>query len=730
MAERTERRREPYNMGDLRPLYAPRSIAVIGASPRSGSFGGRTVENLAGFDGALYPINERYDEMAGIRCYPSLAALPAVPDLAVLATPAAGAEQLIEDCIAAGVPAVLVYASGFAEIGDPAQVALQERIARRAAEAGIRLLGPNCVGLLNYTSGARVTFAGVPEGRLAEGPAIGLVCQSGALGFALSQAMDRGVGFSHVLSCGNSADVDVADWVAALAEDPACTAIACVFEGLADPRKFLRAAEIAWERDKPLIVYKMATGEEGASAAMSHTGSLAGSATFWNALFERAGVVCVQDFDALVETAWFFAKADAPRAPGIAVLSGSGGAAIMAADFAEATGVALPQPSPQVVDRLRELVPPFVPARNPCDVTAGVINDLETLLACADAMLGDPAFGALVFGYTYAYETATARQPHLREIARRHGKPLIYLWLTQLLEGPGTREAERDPNIMVFRSIRRAFTTLKAWNDRAARRAAMRRAVPPSTAHDDRVAAAVILRSVPGPVLGERSSKALLAAYGIATPGERLVTDATAAVDSARAFGTPLAMKIDSADIPHKTEAGGVMLNVTGPRAAGEAFDRIMANCRAAHPSAAIDGVLVQEMVPQGLEIIAGFRNAEGFGPMLTVGLGGVLTEVLGDAVTAVAPLSEDQALDLLKRLRGARLFDGYRGSPPVAIDELARAVAAISRIASDFEDEISELDVNPLICLPDRVVAVDGLVVKSSAASPPPMRNVVREDI
>lgn len=704
-------RRAPYSRDDLLPLFAPRSIAVIGASPRAGSFGGRTVENLAGYDGALYLVNEKYQQIGDRPCYASLVDLPEVPDLAVLTTPAASTEALLEDCIAAGVPAVMVYASGFSEVATDAGRAMQARLAARAAEAGVRLLGPNCVGLLNYTSGARITFAGTPEGRLEGGPAIGLICQSGALGFALVQAMERGVGFSHVLSCGNSADVDVADWVAALADEPSCSAIACAFEGVADPLKFLAAAKIAWARNKPLVVYKMAVGEEGAAAAMSHTASLAGSAELWQALFDKGGAVAVEDFDALIETAWFFAKAPEPTAEGAAMLSGSGGAAIMSSDFAEIAGVPMPQPGPEALERLKALLPPFVPARNPCDVTAGVINDMETLLSCADALLGDPAYGALIYGYAYAYETATARQPHLSALAARHGKPIVYVWLTQLLEGPGSAEAESDPNVMVFRSMRRAFDTLRVWADRGARRARGEAAIAaPEVAGRD--AAEAILAGASGRALGERASKQILAAYGVAVPGERLVTDASGAVAAAEAFGTPLAMKVDSPDILHKSDAGGVVLGVEGGPEARAAYEQIMAACRAAYPEARIDGVLMQEMVPQGLELIAGFRNAEGFGPVLTVGLGGVLTEVLGDTVSALAPVGEAEAERMLRRLRGARLLDGYRGAPPVPVTQIARVVAALSQIAMDFPDRLAEFDVNPLICLPDRVVAVDGLAV------------------
>lgn len=707
-------RGDPWTREALLPLYAPRSIAIVGASMRPGSFGARTLANLAAYDGRIHLVNARYDTIDGRPCHASVRVLPEVPDLVVITTPAPTVEEVLEDCIAAGVPAAIVYASGFAETGDPEDAARQDRLATRAAEAGLRLLGPNCVGMLDYVSGARVTFAGVPAGRVTEGPAIGLICQSGALGFALAQAMDRGVAFSHVLSCGNSADVDVADWISALADDPHCSVIACAFEGAPDPRRFLAAAERAWARDKPLVVFKLATGEEGAVAAMSHTGSLAGSHAAWTALFDRAGAIVVEDFDALVETAAFFAKAPAPDASGVAVLSGSGGAAIMAADCAETEGVALPQPSEAVRARLRAGLPPFVQPRNPVDATAQIINDMSALLDCADALLGDPAFGTLVFGYPYAYDTATARQPHLSALAARHGKPICLVWLTQLLEGPGTREAEADPNLVVFRSMRRCFRTLRAWHDRGARRRQPVRSAL-ATYDRDRVRA-LFTDAGPGP-LGEGPSKAILAACEIALPQGGRAADAAGAAELAERIAGPVAIKIDSPDIPHKTEAGGVMLGVTGPEAAAEAFQRVLTRCRAAAPGARITGVTVEEMIPPGVEVIIGIRDQEGFGPTVTVGLGGVFTELLRDTRTVLAPVDISEALAMLRGLRGARVFNGFRGAPPIDLVAVAGVVATLSQLAADSGGRLAEFEVNPLICLPDRAVAVDGMAV----LAPPP---------
>lgn len=703
-------RLEPYRRADLRPLYDPRSVAIIGASPRPTSFGARTAANLRGFfGGRTLLVNDKYDRIGETPCYPNLRALPQVPDVALITTPAASVEPIIEDCIDAGIPSVMLYASGFAEIGTREAIETQNRIVRRARDANLRLLGPNCVGLLNYTSGARITFAAVPETRPLAPFAIGLVSQSGALGFALAQAIERGVSFSHVLTSGNSGDVDVADWIAVLAEDPACAVIACAFEGIAHPLKMLAAAERAWEHDKPLVVFKLATGETGAAAALSHTGSLAGSNASWRALFERGGAVVVDNFEDLIETAAFFGKVGRPKAEGVAVLAGSGGAAIMGADSAEQHGVPLPQPEPRVRAVLEARIPPFGAPRNPCDVTAQVISDPESLMACADALLSDPNYAALVYGCPYAYAPATERLPHLSALARRHGKPICAVWLTQYLEGPGSDVIERDPDIAMFRSMDRCFSALAAWTARADRAAHL----PAGLIVDaERQASAAALLPPGQAVLGERDTKALLAAYGVAISRDIPVANADEAADAARRLGGRVAMKIDSPDIAHKSEAGGVVLGVEGDAAVRAAFDAIMSSCAKAAPGAALQGVIVQEMVAAGVEIIVGIKNDPGFGPMIVVGLGGVLTELLRDSVTALAPVDEREAMRLLARLRGATILDGFRGSPPVDRGELARTISRISVLACAHRDRLRELDVNPLICRGASVVAVDGLAV------------------
>lgn len=709
-----------YRAADLRPLLSPRSIAVVGASARQGSFGERTVHHLAGFTGRLHLVNSRYDRLGERPCHPSLTALPEVPELVVAATPMEAAEAVLEECVTLGVGALVLYAAGFAETARPERVALQARLVARARQGRVRLVGPNCLGLVDYASGAWASFMSVPKPwRPLSGPAIGIVSQSGNLGFALAQATEAGAAVGRILTCGNSADVDVADYVAALAEDPSCSAIALLFEGLSDPRRLLEAAELAWANDKPLVVHKLATGASGAEAALSHTGSLAGSEAAYRAAFARCGAVMAEQYEGLLELTSFLAKAPPPRAAGVAVVSTSGGSAIMAADRAEARGVAMPQPGEAARAVLEARIPEFGSARNPCDVTAQVLTDPDSLRACAGALLADPAYGALIMPNGFAYDTATPRYAMLDALAAEHGKPGCIVWTSQYLEGPGAREAEALPRVALFRSMDRCMAALAAWQARAALRAsgrpAPRRAAPPGAAE----AVAALLDRAEGPVLTEREAKAVLAAYGIPVVTETLAADADAAVAAAEAAGYPVVLKVESPDLPHKTEAGVIRLDLRDAAAVREAHATILANAARAAPQARINGVLVQPMVPAGIEMMVGATRDPLFGPTVLVGLGGILVELLRDSALALAPVGREEALDMLGRLKGAKLLDGFRNLPAVDRDTLAGIVQRVSELAADHAGRIAEIDVNPVICAGTRQVAVDALIALRQPLAP-----------
>ncbi len=709
-------RRDPYTREEMRRLVAPQSVAVVGVSERTNAFGSRTVANLKAFDGCLYQINAKHAELAGRPCYPDIAALPETPDCIVIATPREAVEPVVRDCAARGVGAVLVLAAGFAETGKPEHVALQQRLVEIARGADMRLVGPNTIGLVNYARGAGLTFSAMPERRPLQPHAIGIVSQSGSLGFSLAQGIERGVSVSHVLTAGNSCDVDVADHVAYLAQDPQCRAIACLFEGMADPGRMLRAAALAWEAEKPLVLYKIATGQEGARAALSHTGSLAGSDAAYAAGFARAGVVQVDTLEALIEAASFFAKAGAPRARGVAVIATSGGATIIAADKAEAHGVDLPQPGPEAAAVLAVQVPEYGSTRNPCDVTAQVIGSADSLAACAGALLADPLYGVMVTSHAYAYKSATARLPVFSRVAEANGKLVCNVWAPEWLGGPGARETESDPHLALFHSMDRCFSAIKAWHRRDALRRAGRTGEGRISDPAAKARMEALLAQTIGSSLTEREAKGVMALYGIPVVEDRLVGSAAAAREAAEAVGFPVVLKGESPDILHKTEAGLVKLSLRSAAEVERAHADILAAVEAVTPKADFRGVVVQPMIPRGVEVMVGARHDPQFGPLVVVGLGGVLVEILRDTALSLAPVGRAEAEAMLRGLKGAALLDGFRGAPAVDVARLAEIVCRFSELAADAGAAVAEMEINPLICAGDWIVAADALIVKGGA--------------
>ena len=402
----------------------------------------------------------------------------------------------------------------------------------------MRLLGPNCVGFMNYGLGVIGTFGTASYKGAPRPGAIGLVSQSGAVGAALAQAQEHGTALSHLLTCGNASDIDVADQVAYLAADPACKAIACLFEGMADPSRFLAAAALCNEAGKPLVVHKLGTSERGAQAAVSHTGSVAGSQAAYRAAFQQAGVILVDEVEALLDTCSFFAKAPPPKARGVAVAAVSGGACIMLADKAEQHGVELPHPVAATMEVLERLIPEYGAPGNPCDMTAQVLSTPQQLHDCFEALMADPQYGALVVPHTYAYAPATERIGILGKAAAQHGKIACNVWLTQHLEGPGAIESEQHPHVATFRSMNHCMAALAAWHGRAdwlARRTQRDGRLSPPEARD---AAARLIDACPHPTLTEREGKEVLAAYGVPVVRELLTHSADEAARAA-ATGRP-----------------------------------------------------------------------------------------------------------------------------------------------------------------------------------------------
>ena len=712
--------RELYGAKELSRLLRPRSVAVIGASATPGSFGYRTLQNTAfGYTGKVYPINPKHGEILGRACYPTIENLPEVPDCVVLSVPAAQALPVVEQCAALGVGGAVIYSSGFLETGDSERVAQQHRLAAIARQSGMRILGPNCIGVMNFVDRVGLSFQpGLNELPMITGP-IGLVVQSGALGFIIAQGMQRGIGFSYNIAPGNSCDVDICDLINFLVEDETTKAIACVFEGISDGARFLEAARRALVSGKPIIAYKMGRNDLSRRTALSHTGTLTGSNAAYDAAFERAGVVRVDDFEAVLETVAFFTKAGRPVARGIGVMSASGGAAIMASDKAEELGISLPPLAPETSAKLREKMPDFGSSANPCDITAASWHDHTMYGHCIEAFAADPSFAAVVVPMMSVHAPPTVeRAAYLCEVAAGLDKPLCIVWLNEWYQGPGSEVYDRSRELSMFRSMRRCLATLKSWMEYHERREALlARRTPRLASEDCAVRARALLAGCrAGETLSEGASKALLASYGIPVTREKLALTEDEAVQAAAALGYPVVLKAESAAILHKTEAGIVHLALANEHAVRTAYRSIKETVARLPGPPPLAGVSVQEMVGGGIEVMAGVRNDPQFGPLVVCGMGGVLVEVLRDTAHALAPVSKAEALDMLRSLKGYKLLAGFRGGKPVALDALAEAIARLSELASDQRERLAELDVNPIVASSERVVAVDALAVIARA--------------
>ena len=703
-----------YGAAELERLVNPRVVAVVGASDTLGSFGQRTLANMADFDGAVFGINPKYRSLMDRPCMPSLADLPRSPDCVVICTARPTVRGMIEAAGEVGAGGAIVYASGFGETGKPDRIAAQAELVDVARRVGVRLAGPNCVGIANTRSRAGMNF--MPDyARMGHrhGP-VAIVSQSGALGYTLLQAMERGIGFSHYLAAGNSSDVEVADYIAHLASNTDVRAIIALFEGVKDGPRFLQAAQMARDAGKALIVYKAGNSAISSQAALSHTGTMVGSAAAYRAAFERTGAVAVDDLELVLEMASFFARAGSYQGGGVGVLSTSGGAAVIAADKAETHSVPLPKLAAATEAKLHTVVPEFGSVANPADLTAEVLKDAATFSFCLDAFIDDPAFSAYVVPMVFAHASSSvARAPMVVDAARRTAKALAVVWMNEWLQGPSTETFDAADQVSIFRSTDRCFATLRAWMDWHTRRTerwdAARRISPASAAANARA----ILEAAPsGWALSETASKQILAAYGIAIPGEALATGPDEAAEAAERIGYPVALKIASADILHKTEVGGIRLALASADAVRQAATEILTSARQHRPDALIDGLSVQQMIPSGIELVVGVKRDLQFGALIAVGLGGVMVELLGDTAVRLAPVSAAEAGEMLAGLKGFRLLTGYRGAAPADLAQIAGLICRVSELAYDLVDAVSEIDINPVIVTPAGIVAADALIV------------------
>ncbi|MDA7416862.1 acetate--CoA ligase family protein [Xenophilus arseniciresistens] len=697
---------EPFDFrtDSLSALFAPRSIAVVGASSSPQKIGGIPIDYARrfGFDGALYAVNPKAAQVQGLATAPTLRAIGEPVDLAILAVPAALVDEALDDAIAAGVKGVVLFSSGFAEIGAEGAAA-QARLAQRARAGGVRLVGPNCLGLMNLRRNVYATFSPAPGAGLVQPGRIGLVSQSGAFGaYAYAMARERGVGLSTWATTGNEADVQLADCLAWLAEDPDTDVIMAYMEGCRDGPRLRAALALAQQRAKPVVMVKIGSTELGAQAAASHTAALAGDDAVYDAVFRRYGVLRARSLTQFFDLAHSAAVAGRPRDRAIGLFTLSGGVGALMADDAAAQGLDVPALSDAAQATLREWVP-FAAPRNPVDITGQVTNDLSLMERSARLMLEDRGFGSWM-GFLAAAGASDAFWPVLRDLVAslRAAYPDTLLAISTLLS-PARRAELEAMRCLVFADPSDGIRTIAALAGLSAPTIDA-----PAAPHGEAI-------HLPAGGLSEPQALALLAEAGVPVVPHRVVHSAEAAADAAETLGGPVAVKIVSADIPHKSDAGGVALNLQGAAQARAAFERTRDSARAAQPDARIDGALVARMASGGVECIAGVHRDPVFGPVLMVGLGGIHVETLRDVALRVLPVSRDDALAMVRELRGFPILAGARGRAPADLEAIADALCALAGFALRAGDTLQSVEVNPLIArsrAEGGCVAVDALIV------------------
>lgn len=676
----------------LEPLLQPDSVALIGASRSPDKVGHAVLANLidSGFGGRLYPINPAAEEILGRRCYADLAAVGAPIDLCLIAVPVPHVEAAVEQAVTAKVGSVVVLTAGFREVG-PQGAALERQIAELCRSHKVPLMGPNCLGLINAHHALNATFSPV----MPPGGSISVISQSGALCVAiLDWAASRGIGLATTVSLGNKADLNEVDFLEALGRDEHTGVIVGYLESIEDGEQFLKTAQEAADV-KPVVILKVGITPAGARAASSHTGSLAGADIAYGAAFRRSGVVRAESFQALFDYAQAFALQPLPAGKRVTILTNAGGPGIMAADAAELMGLELAPPAPETRRELERALPAAASLANPVDVIGDA--DPSRYLAAFRAIQGSAETDAIVVVATPQNMTRPVELAQRLAAAHDGSKPV----LAAFLGGHEVADAQRlltDLGLPSYPSPERAMAALKAMCDYSAWRRRPPRIVTHFPVNRRRVDRVIRWHRRMGlHEIAEVEAKEILRAYDFHILEGRLVETAEQAVEAAEWIGYPVVLKIVSPDIIHKSDSGGVRLDLVSAEQVRDAFDLLMLRVARRMPQARVRGAYVERMGRRGREVILGMSRDPQFGPMLMFGLGGIFVEVMKDVTFHLAPITAEEAMQMLRGTRSYALLEGARGQSPVDMDAIAGGLQRISQLSTDYP-EIVELDINPFV--------------------------------
>jgi len=697
----------------LDTFFAPENIALIGASRDQDKIPGRLLSMLRknGFPGRLYPINPNYGDIDGLKCFSSIAEVGQPIDLAIVIIPARAVLGALEQCAAAGVRNAVIISSGFAEEGGDS-AAMQDAIVELAKKTGMRISGPNAEGFYSEVQRVAATFSPTVDVKpneprlVASRRRIGIVAQSGGIGFAIyHRARALGIALSYVVSAGNESDLGAGEFFEYMVQDASTDVILLFIEGIRDVDKFLAAARRAAETGKPVIVTKVGRSGAGERAAASHTASMAGWSAAYDAVFAKYGFIVSNDLDEAVTIAAVLTTNPMPKGDRVAVLTVSGGAGIWGADTVALQGLQVPELSEPIQKEISRLLPSYGSARNPIDVTAQGVHS-GGLQKSIDLLDVSGEVDAILVVLSLSSETRMPfKQAELQPVISAQHKPIVFYSYT--LPSQFARKELAASGAVVLSGLTHVGVALRRLVERA--KFGLAPAADASAAGVSDVSA-----HLNSATLSEADSKALLRAAGIALPDEVLVTEKSALDGAIARVGFPLAMKIQSSDIPHKSEVGGVRLNIATKGEVFLAFEKLVENARRHRPDAAVQGVLVGPMAKKGVEIIIGTMADATFGPMIMVGLGGITTELFRDVIYRPAPVSALEAAAMLAELKAAPLLGGFRGAAKADVAALSDLISQISVLAAVYRDHIAEIEINPVLVHPEGqgVTIVDALVV------------------
>ncbi|MBN8875596.1 MAG: acetate--CoA ligase family protein [Rhodospirillales bacterium] len=687
----------------LTPLLAPRSVAVLGASSDPTRISGRPIAYMKSqdFKGALYPINPNRAEVQGLKAYPSIAELPEVPDVAIVAVPAEVAAPAVVEMAKKGVKAVVMFTAGFAEM-DEAGEAAQHKMVAEARQYGMRILGPNCLGVFDARRAYYATFSSSFDSGWPVLGRIGIASQSGAYGTHLyTLARNRRIGASLCVMTGNEGDVTVGECIGWLAENPEVDVIAVYAEGIREAPGMIAALEAARAAKKPIVLQKVGRSELGSKAAKSHTASIAGDDAVTEAVMREFGVFRARNSEEMLDIAHTATRKIYPVRNTLGVITVSGGAGVLISDVAESVGLAMPEMPVEAQKKLRELVP-FCAPRNPVDATAQVSNDVTLVKTFTESMVKDGGYSS-VLGF-FSMSASSRRWPAMREQLNmvKDAYPDRLYTLSVIVPPEGRDQLEAD-GWVVHEDPTRAVVAIDAMG----RFGAAFAAPPPAPAP------AVPAVTLPSATPTEAEAKTLLGAAGIASAPEAACATAEEAVAAAKRFGFPVVMKILSPDILHKSEIGGVLLDVADEAAVRGGHALLLQRAKAAAPKARIEGVLVAKQLKGGVECILGIHRDPVFGPVAMFGLGGIFVEVLKDVVFRRCPFGADVAEEMIRSIKGAPLLLGARGRKPADVKALAEMLARLSAFAVAAGPRLASIDLNPVFAMPagEGAFAVDAVI-------------------